>query len=263
VGDMVSISAQLETFSRWGTIFLKDATMSRPNNINDRGLKNGWLDKEDRDNRGEHKGFLKGATSTDDFIAPGISSIVITPGTTTATVEWDTSEPADSAVFFSASLPVDTSNTATQVASSGVKVMNHSVTLSNLTASTTYFIVIQSRDAAGNTSVRFGNSFTTGTENDAIVPEISSIIWTTGTSTARISWNTNELATSKILYSTTTPVNINSSSTPFIEDTTLVNAHDLTLSGLMASSTYYIVVQSRDTANNVASANQFPVLTSQ
>lgn len=29
------------------------------NNGKDNGLKNGWKDKEDRDNRGEHKGFLK------------------------------------------------------------------------------------------------------------------------------------------------------------------------------------------------------------
>lgn len=201
-------------------------------------------------------------TST-DTTAPIISSIIATPGTTTASVAWNTNELADSAVFFSTSLPVNTNATGSQMVSSDAKVFGHNLTLNNLSASTTYFVVIRSRDASGNAAMSSTFSFTTGVATDNVSPIITNLIVFNGTSTLRFTWNTNEPATSKIFYSTTTPVNVNSTSTPFVENTALVTSHDITITGLATSTVYRIVVQSKDAANNIGTVNEVPVTTSQ
>lgn len=200
--------------------------------------------------------------TTTDTTAPTISSVVVTPGITTAVMAWNTNEAADSAVFFSSSLPVNTSATATQVVSSNTKVLSHNATLTNLNASTTYYAVIRSRDAAGNVSTSFPVTFTTTNLADSAAPILTNFITFVGTSTVRITWNTNELSTSKIFYSTTTPVATSSTSTPFVEDNSFTFNHSVTLTGLSTSTLYRILIQSRDMSGNIGSGIEFPVTTS-
>lgn len=202
-------------------------------------------------------------TPAPDTAAPILSSITATPGTTTATVAWNTNEAADNAVFFATSLPVDPNATATQVVSSGANVFSHTLQLNNLSTSTTYFVIVRSRDAAGNVSTSSPVSFTTGSGLDTVAPTLTNVISIVGTSTLRFLWNTNELATSKVFFSTSTPVSVNSSTTPFIEDTTLALGHSVTLSGLNSNTLYHIVLQSKDSAGNIGSVIEFPVTTSQ
>lgn len=198
-----------------------------------------------------------------DTTAPVLSSLVATPAATTTTITWNTNEAADSAVFFSTSLPVNTSATATQVVSSDLRITTHSLTMTGLATSTTYFAVVRSRDAAGNTTFSSPLSFTTGTNADVTSPVMTNLITVVGTSSLRLTWNTNEPATSKVFYSTTTPVNISSTSTPFVEDVNLVTSHSVNVTGLSTSTLYRIVVQSKDAALNVSSGIEFPVTTSQ
>lgn len=198
-----------------------------------------------------------------DTTAPVISSLVVTPSATAATVTWNTNENADSAVFYGTSLPLNTSATATQIVSSDTKVTSHSLQLTNLSTSTTYYAAVRSRDASGNMTLSSPVSFTTGTNTDVAAPSLTNLIAVVGTSTIRFTWNTNESATSKVFYSTTTPVNVNSTSTPSVEDTALATSHSVTLTGLSTSTIYRIVIQSKDAAANVGSISEFSVTTSQ
>gem|GEM_PF-2683613 len=100
----------------------------------------------------------------------------------------------------------------------------------------------------------FGTS-TPPISSDMTAPAISSIaIGDIGSTTATVSWITNEQATSKVYYGTTQPLdlaialNVSSASSTF--------AHRVSLTGLTASTTYFVVVESKDLANNTATSSQ-------
>lgn len=96
----------------------------------------------------------------------------------------------------------------------------------------------------------------TTTTLDVIPPVISGLNATTTTaSSSRIVWLTNEKSDSKIWYSTSTPLVI-ATSTPMVSSSSLVLSHDLLLSGLNASTTYYYKVTSADAASNTATSSE-------
>lgn len=91
-----------------------------------------------------------------DTTDPTISNIAVTDITdTTATLTWSTNEAATS---FSEYGPTDEKAFSTESTS---LVTNHILTLSGLSASTTYFYTVGSADAAGNTKISEENTFTT------------------------------------------------------------------------------------------------------
>ncbi len=84
---------------------------------------------------------------------------------------------------------------------------------------------------------------------DTTAPVISAVsVSNISSTTAMISWQTNEAATGKIYYSTTTPVGLSSALT--ISNSSLVTAHSLGFTGLTASTTYYYILESKDAAMN-------------
>jgi len=94
------------------------------------------------------------------------------------------------------------------------------------------------------------------TTPDTTAPVISEIMATSTTATStRITWLTNEPADSKLWYSTSSPLVI-STSTPMASSSDLVLNHNLMLSGLNASTTYYYLVYSSDDAGNTASSTE-------
>lgn len=99
-------------------------------------------------------------TPTPDTTAPVISSVGTSSllGTTTNIV-WVTNESSNSKVWFGTSSPVVTSGTANVINSS--LVTSHIIPLSGLSTSTTYFYVVGSTDASGNTSTSSQASFVT------------------------------------------------------------------------------------------------------
>jgi len=100
------------------------------------------------------------------------------------------------------------------------------------------------------------------TTPDTAAPVLSAVTGTANSSTtATISWTTNEVATSKVYYSTTTPVNTGSALVQ--SNSTLVTAHSVGLSGLSASTTYYAIAESLDAANNVGASTEFSFVTPQ
>lgn len=89
---------------------------------------------------------------------------------------------------------------------------------------------------------------------DNTAPVISSIVSTPASTTANVTWTTNENSNSKIWYGTSTP--ISTATAPNIATSSLVTSHIINLSGLSTSTTYYFVVGSTDSSNNTSTSSQ-------
>jgi len=100
------------------------------------------------------------ATTTPDTVAPVISNLsASTTASTSAVVSWSTNENADGIVWYSTTTPLATS-TATKLENSTLQ-MSHSMSLAGLSATTTYYYKVSSKDAVGNTTMSNEASFTT------------------------------------------------------------------------------------------------------
>ena len=116
-----------------------------------------------------------------------------------AIVEWTTDEPADSEVMFGIDNTTDDSET------SGLNETSHKMTLSGLTAGTSYSYLVGSTDASGNGASESSQAiFTTDPEIDLTAPVITvapSIVYKNNES-ATIQWTTDEDATAEAEFGT-------------------------------------------------------------
>jgi len=87
-----------------------------------------------------------------------------------------------------------------------------------------------------------GEDVTPPTISDVAVSDIT-------TTSAKITWTTNEEADSRVWYGTTISL-VPTSTTPVVTSTDLVLDHEIVLSGLTPSTTYYFIVNSTDGAGN-------------
>jgi Purple acid Phosphatase, N-terminal domain len=185
--------------------------------------------------------------------APVISAV--STGGTTATstaVSWKTDELTTGKVYLATSSPVMIA-TSTVVADS-VFSTSHTFALTGLSASTTYFFVVEAKDGVGNTSRSSEFSFTTLTAV-SVPPVISAITVTNASSTqAGVNWQTDVPASSEVFFSAVSPVNLAAASTSL--DSTLVINHHLTLTGLHPSSTVFFVIQSSNAAGSTGTSSQ-------
>jgi phosphodiesterase/alkaline phosphatase D-like protein len=189
--------------------------------------------------------------TTVDTTAPVITAVTATPGSNSATIIWSTNEASTSRVDYGTSAAALSSN-----ASSANLVTGHSVTLTGLTAPTTYYFRVTSVDASSNsaTSPVTSSSPASFTTVDTTPPVISVVTAVPGVGgTATISWTTSEPANSHVDYGTSSStLNLNQA------ETALVTAHSITLSGLTFGTTYYYRVSSTDASGNAATS---PALT--
>jgi hypothetical protein len=87
-------------------------------------------------------------------------------------------------------------------------------------------------------------------EEDTTPPIISEVTATDiTTTTARITWLTDEESNSIVWYGTTTPLVVDES-TPMASSSDLVLNHDIALSNLIPNTTYYFIVNSTDESDN-------------
>lgn len=185
-----------------------------------------------------------------DTTAPTFSSVTVgTLTATTAMITATTSEPTTvraqygTTTAYGATTAFGTLGTTT------------ALTLSGLTPSTTYHFVLHARDAAGNTATTTDAVFTTTAAPDTTAPVISSAQATSTTATSStITWTTNEPASSKVYYGTTTPLALGSALSIF--NPSLTTNHSVALSGLTASTTHYYVIESKDAAGNTATSTE-------
>jgi hypothetical protein len=198
-------------------------------------------------------------TASPDTTAPTITAISATNvGTSTVTISWTTNESSNSKVYYSTATPLNTSTASTK--SDAMMVMSHSVTLTGLTPNTTHYFKVESKDAANNSSTGSETSFVTvALPVDSTAPVISALSTTPASTTASVLWTTNEAATTKVYYGTVTPLVLGSAST--VTDATLLTSHTASLTGLTASTTYYMVVESKDAANNTATSSEASFVT--
>src|SRR5213594_2938347 len=124
---------------------------------------------------------------------------------------------------------------------------------STLAANGTHTLTAVARDAAGNTATSAAVSVTV----DNTPPIISSVsAFNISSSQATITWATNQASDSQVEYGLTTAYG---SSTPL--NSSLLTAHAVTLTGLLATTTYHYRVKSRDAAGNLATSADFTLTT--
>jgi hypothetical protein len=184
--------------------------------------------------------------------------VIVTPNTTTTP---DTTAPVFSGV------PADYLLMAT---SSGPLLVNYSMPTANDAVNGSVTVnctpLTGTQFAIGTTTVNCsaadlsGNNATTSFKvvvtPRTVAPVITNIVSTTGSTTSTITWTTDEPSNSKIFYGTTSPININLSSTPFVSSSGFMTFHTLDLSGLATSTPHFFVIQSVDPDNNTATSTQ-------
>ena len=90
---------------------------------------------------------------------------------------------------------------------------------------------------------------------DTMAPVISGVSATsTASTTASVTWTTNEPADSTVWYATSTPVSTTTASST--SSAALVTGHSIDLSELSASTLYYYFVGSKDSALNTATSTE-------
>lgn len=189
-----------------------------------------------------------------DTTVPVISNVNVASITQTgASITWTTNEPTRSKIAYGTSTAY-----AIETGLSSSFASSFTQSLTGLTASTTYHFRITAKDPAGNMTSTGDMTFTTASvvpPADTTLPVISGIsVGGIASTTATITWTTNELATSKVYYGTTTPLSLSGAS--FISDASLVTGHTKTLSGLTASTTHYYVIESKDSVGNTATSTE-------
>ncbi|MDD5342579.1 MAG: fibronectin type III domain-containing protein [Patescibacteria group bacterium] len=191
-----------------------------------------------------------------DTVPPEIYSITVSDITqTAATIAWTTDEAATSQVEYGLTADYGYSS-----ALDSTIVTAHSISLAELEGGTLYHFRVKSKDNSDNEGVSADQNFTTESgeelppeENDTTPPVISDLVANSITdSQATIIWVTDEAATSRVFYGTTSGGYSNITS----EDATKVLSHSRVISGLSSSTSYYYIVKSKDASGNEASSGE-------
>jgi phosphodiesterase/alkaline phosphatase D-like protein len=179
-------------------------------------------------------------TLTPDTTPPVITAVVATPASNSSTVTWTTNEAADGQVEYGTSPSFGTLSTLVTALTTP-----HSITVTGLTANTTYYFRVRSRDAAGNLATSATSTFST----DVTAPVITAVVATPAANSATVTWTTNEAANGQVEYGTSPSFGTLSTLV-----TALTTPHSITLTGLATNTTYYFRVRSRDAAGNLATS---------
>lgn len=183
-----------------------------------------------------------------DLTAPAILSgpTVVYKSDNSATITWTTDEDATAEVGFG------TSSSLGFVRSLSTTGQTHRVTLTNLRASTTYYFKSASEDLSNNGPTESAVlSFTTDTQPDLSSPLISGASASASDTYAIIRWTTDEVANSFVDYGTD-QATLDSK----VGDLENVLDHEIVLTNLRNSTTYYYTVGSIDPASNPLSQSR-------
>ncbi|MBZ5538784.1 MAG: fibronectin type III domain-containing protein [Acidobacteriia bacterium] len=171
-----------------------------------------------------------------DITPPTISGITVPSITTSsATINWTTDEPSDSQVEYGTTTSYGNFSTL-----SSSLVSNHSVVLSGLSAATTYYFRVRSRDGSGNLALSTGFSLTTQVVAQSLTV-FNVLVTNVASRQATIQWTTNLPSTSQVEYGTSIRLGALSALDP-----ALVTDHTVTLTNLKGGRTFYFRVSSKD-----------------
>jgi chitodextrinase len=175
-----------------------------------------------------------------DTTPPIISNVNSHATDTTATIMWDTDELADSVVEYGETEVLGS------IEINSTLEYDHSVTLTNLQPSTTYYFRVNSTDTSGNYANGKVMQFTTEEGPDITPPKITDVMVEDITeSSATVTWKTNEPSDSLVKYGETTTY------VAEVSDPTLAFDHSLKITGLDHSEEYHYLIQSKDMAGNL------------
>ncbi len=157
------------------------------------------------------------------------------------TISWNTNLAATAWIEFG-----ETAAYGASAGLAGQAKLSHSLTLKSLKEKTTYHYKILAA-AAEQTVATFDQTFKTGEVADIVAPVISNlkVPYVTG-STAVIQWETNEEASSVVEYGKTASYGKSKTGTDKTKN------HEVILTGLAKSTTYYFKLKSADKKGNEA-----------
>jgi len=196
---------------------------------------------------------------------PKISNVQLGKATSFGTtVSWTTNTPTNSYVLFGTSADeLDKSQGRDDESTT-----DHSLTIDTLKPATQYYLKVKSTDNYGNSA--YSDVLELKTIIDTKAPTIddlrsdSSIITDeTGQTTVQVivSWTTDEPATSKIKYNEGVASGDHySQSTP--EEKALTQSHIIVLTDFKPSTTYHLMVVSKDGSGNIGNSKDYTVITS-
>lgn len=206
----------------------------------DQGIINNAMDKA--------SGLLSGiriplptAGTSSNVTTLAISNVTVSGVSQTgATVSWATDRPATSQVMI-----CDPNGLCTWTDTDKNLVTQHSVAVSGLSSQTRYHYTVLSADAKENKNTAEGDLWTL--EEVKQVPLLLSAIMASNPtqSTAVITWESNQPATSQVEYGTT-----ESYGSMTTLDTRLATGRSVMLTGLSPATTYHFRVRSKDAAGN-------------
>lgn len=179
-----------------------------------------------------------GGGAAADTTPPVISNIVVSGITTSeATITWTTDEATISSVTYWTS---DSAGTTT--VSGTAYFTSHSFTLTGLSEGETYLFTVTSTDFDRNSSTSSTQTFTTLDETAPVISDIEVVDITT--TSARVTWTTDEPADSTVSYGLTTTYAQTES------DESLVTSHSILLTDLAPGMTYHFQALSTDASSN-------------
>jgi hypothetical protein len=115
----------------------------------------------------------------------------------------------------------------------------------------TFFLCLPNAKSATNLGQSSDQTFTTSAAPDTTAPVISNISAVVGSTSATITWDTDEASSSLVEYGLSDSYG---TSTTEADTSTRVTSHSVTLSGLTQQTTYHYRVKSNDASSNLATS---------
>lgn len=201
--------------------------------------------------------FVTAASSGNNLTnlaAPTISAISAAITASSITITWNTDVPTTTELAYG----LDASY-GTTISQGSTLSESHSITITGLDHYTNYHYRLTSISGNGQASSLGGQEFTTLPEPIVIdsAPEIQNINASANTTSATISWETNEAANSQVEFGFS-PSYVHSTAL----NANLTTSHNVSLSGLSSGTTYHYRVISQDTFGNTAYSNDLTLTTS-
>ncbi len=190
-----------------------------------------------------------------------ISNVTISNLTdNSAEIFWNTSTDSSSYVDYSTDSTLATYSTVGSASLvGGSNPFQHRVTISSLSSATRYYFRVRSIDGSSNTTTddntgSFYNFLTTLDQTAPVISNISTPVLSPNA--VVVVWQTDEDATSAVMFGTTASTSVGSYASTTPTDTTKSIYHVVTITPLTAETTYYYRVQSKDAANNTTTSSE-------
>ena len=197
--------------------------------------------------------MIKPSCSTPDTTAPNVSiTSPLNGATISGTSVTITATASDNVGVVGVQFKLDSQNLGSEDTSSPYSSVLDTTTI----ADGTHTITAVARDAVPNTATSLAISVNVSNA-DTTAPTISSVSSSSITSSsAIITWSTNELSDTQADYGTSASYGLSSTL-----GTTLMTSHSVNLSGLTTGTLYHYRVKSKDAAGNLATSGDFTFTT--